>query len=81
VSNVKRKKGETFESFLRRFSKTIRESGRVLQVKKIRFHQKAINKNKRRKDALRKDIQSERDYLQKIGKLPEDDYRSYNRKR
>jgi ribosomal protein S21 len=81
VSDVKRKGGETFESFLRRFSKKLQESGRILQAKKIRFHQKISNKNKKRRDALRRNkIHDEREYLKKIGKLPEEDYKKSRRR-
>jgi ribosomal protein S21 len=82
VSDVKRKSSETFESLLRRFSRKLQESGRILQAKKIRFYQKSTNKNKRRKDALRRNrIVAEREYLQRIGKLPEEDYRSSKKRR
>lgn len=82
MSDVKRKGGETFESLLRRFSKKLQESGRILQAKKIRFHQKESNKNKKRKDALRRnEIQINREYLRKIGKLPEEDYQSSKKRR
>jgi ribosomal protein S21 len=82
VAESKRKKGETFESFLRRFSKKIQESGIILQVKKIRYHQKMDNKNKRRYVALnRNKIGAKREYLQKIGKLPYDDHKSFGNKK
>ena len=73
MSEVKRKKSETFESLLRRFHKKLQQSGRLIQSKKIRFHAKAKNKNKVRKDALRrKDIKEKREYLKKIGKLKDE---------
>ncbi|MFH1564385.1 MAG: 30S ribosomal protein S21 [bacterium] len=81
MSDVKRKAGETFESLLRRFSKKLQESGRILQAKKIRFYQKESNKNKKRKDALRRnEIKNDREYLKKIGKLPEEDYKTSRRR-
>ena len=77
---TKRKKGETFESMLRRFSKRIQQSGRVLQAKKVRFFAKAPNKNLLKKLALRKKrIKEEKEYLKKIGKLVEDDRRGGRR--
>lgn len=70
----KRKKGETFESLLRRFNKRILQSGVVLQAKKVRFKTKSPNKNLQKKLALRRlDIKAEREYLKKIGKLVEED--------
>lgn len=70
----KRKKGETFESLLRRFNKRILQSGVVLQAKKVRFKTKPANKNLQKKLALRRlTIKAEKEYLRKIGKLVEED--------
>jgi len=70
----KRKKGETFESLLRRFNKRILQSGVVLQAKKVRFKLKSPNKNLQKRLALRRlKIKGEREYLKKIGKLVEED--------
>lgn len=71
---VKRKKGESFESFLRRFKKRVIQSGIILQYKKVRFRQKAANKYHRKKSALfRKAVNAKREYLRKIGRLPEEE--------
>lgn len=73
MSEVKRKKGETFESVLRRFNKRMIQSGKILQAKKIRFLAKGANKNLNKKLALRRlKIKTQKDYLKKIGKLIED---------
>ncbi|MCX6740624.1 MAG: 30S ribosomal protein S21 [Candidatus Parcubacteria bacterium] len=73
MSEVKRKKGETFESLLRRFSKRMIQSGKILQAKKIRFIQKPENKNLNKKLALRRlKIKTKKDYLKKIGKEVEE---------
>lgn len=73
MSEVKRKKGETFESLLRRFSKRMIQSGKILQAKKIRFLTKGANKNLNKKLALRRlKIKTQKDYLKKIGKLIEE---------
>jgi len=72
MAEAKRKKGETFESMLRRFSKKVMQSGKLLQAKKIRFLTKEPNKNLAKKLALRKrDIKAKKEYLKKIGKLEE----------
>jgi ribosomal protein S21 len=72
MAEVKRKKGETFESLLRRFSKKVIQSGRILQAKKIRFLEKNTNKNLARKLALRRlKIKNKKEFLKKIGKLEE----------
>jgi ribosomal protein S21 len=79
VAEVKRKKSETFESLLRRFHKKLQQSGRLIQSRKIRFHDKPKNKNQSRKDALRRnEINAKREYLIKIGKLK--DEKTYNKK-
>jgi ribosomal protein S21 len=52
VLEVKRKPGETFESLLRRFTKKTIQSGKILQAKKIRFHQKAKTDRARKESAL-----------------------------
>jgi ribosomal protein S21 len=76
----RRKKGETFEAFLRRFNKRLIQSGKVLQFKKVRFHTNEVSRNLKRKSALsRLKIRAEREYLKKIGRLPEED--TYKRKR
>lgn len=73
VLEVKRKKGETFEGLLRRFQTRIKESGKILQAKKIRFYASAKNKNLRRKSALEKLHRTEtREFLKKIGRLKEE---------
>ncbi|MFA6993344.1 MAG: 30S ribosomal protein S21 [Patescibacteria group bacterium] len=73
MSEVKRKKGESFEALLRRFNKTTIRSGRILQAKKIQFYRKPKNKSARKTSALRsKELREKREYLRKIGKLPEE---------
>ena len=73
MAEVKRKKGETFESLLRRFSKRMMQSGKLLQAKKVRFKTKEPNKNLAKKLALRKlKIKQQKEYLKKIGKLVEE---------
>ena len=70
--NVKRKKGESFESLLRRFSRRVQASGKILQVKKIRFHQDIPSQTTLKKSALRRLSAAEkRDYLLKTGRLVE----------
>ena len=43
--DVKRKRGETFDSLLRRFNRRLQLSGRVLEAKRTRFKKKQPNKN------------------------------------
>lgn len=71
---VKRKKGETFESFLRRFSKRMMQSGTILQFKKVRYYKRPVSKGLRKKSALVRKKRAElREYMRKIGRLEEED--------
>ncbi|MDD2807817.1 MAG: 30S ribosomal protein S21 [Patescibacteria group bacterium] len=73
MSEVKRKKSETFESLLRRFHKKLQQSGRLIQSRKIRFYEKPKNRTKTRQEALRRlQIGEKREYLKKVGKLKEE---------
>ena len=73
MAEIKRKKGETFESFLRRFNKKIQQSGKLIQSRKIRFYERPKSRTKQRTDALRRiRITAKREYLKKIGKLKEE---------
>lgn len=70
---VKRRKGETFDSLLRRFQRRMQASGKILQAKKVRFHGKDPNRNKRRESALRREEMRENyEYLLKTGQLKEE---------
>jgi ribosomal protein S21 len=81
MSEVRRKKGETFESLLRRFNRRLLMSGKVLQAKKVRFYDKKLNKTKRRASALRNlGIKEKREFMIKTGKLKEEERGGYNRR-
>lgn len=78
---TKRKKGETFESLLRRFNKRVQQSGRLIQAKKGRFHERPANKRALKESALkRKEIKEKKEYLKKIGELKEEKYGSTYKK-
>ncbi|MBI2475297.1 30S ribosomal protein S21 [Candidatus Uhrbacteria bacterium] len=71
--DVKRKKGESFESLLRRFSRRLQQSGKQLEVRKLRYRASKPNKNKQRESALRRiEIREKREYLARIGQLKEE---------
>jgi ribosomal protein S21 len=75
--DVKRRKGESFESLLRRFSRRVQQSGKMLEARKFRFHVEEPNKNAKRSSALRRmEIREKRDYLMKVGKLVEEPRRN-----
>ncbi len=74
MAEVKRKRGESFESMLRRFQRRIIQSGRLLQAKKVRFHARDKSKTARKESALRRlELRAKREYLIRTGKLREED--------
>lgn len=69
---VKKKDNESFESLVRRFTKKIIQSGKVIQAKKIRFYQKPLNKSAKKRRAINRELmKKQKEYLRKIGKLDE----------
>jgi ribosomal protein S21 len=73
VVDVKRRKGESFESLLRRFSRRIQQSGNMLEARKLRFYKKTPTKNRNQESALRRlEIKEDREYLIKAGKFVEE---------
>jgi ribosomal protein S21 len=82
MAEVKRKKSESFESLLRRFTRRVQDSGRLLQAKKIRFHTGDKSKNLQRETALRREyLRAKKDYLIKTGQAVEEDFRRKKRRR
>jgi len=73
MAEFKRKKGESFESFLRRFNRGLKNS-RVLMVARDKqvLHPKK-NKRRQKESALKSlELRSQKDYLRKTGKLKEE---------
>lgn len=69
---VRRRQNEGVESFLRRFSRRVQNSGVLLQARKIRFHARKKSKTKRREDARRRaELTKERERLLKMGEIDE----------
>ncbi len=76
---VKKKDNESFESLIRRFTRKTIQSGKLIQAKKVRFHQKPETKRALKARALRREeLRKQREYLRKIGKL--DDLMENNRR-
>ncbi|KKS53402.1 MAG: hypothetical protein UV82_C0004G0017 [Candidatus Magasanikbacteria bacterium GW2011_GWD2_43_18] len=73
MSEIKRKKGESFEAFMRRTKQSWRNSGSILQARKIQYFipSKSKNVGKKRAVKLAKKV-SKFNYLKKTGKLPVD---------
>ncbi|MBI2551008.1 30S ribosomal protein S21 [Candidatus Uhrbacteria bacterium] len=74
MAEVKRRRNESFEGVLRRFSRRISESGRLLEARKRRFHGGSPTKNAARKSALRRIKKgTQREWLIKSGRVSEAD--------
>ncbi len=73
----KRKKGESFESFLRRFNKRLQLDGKLMLVRKSRYHKDDPNKRQVRLSALvRKELREKRAYERRVGKI-KDEFRQW----
>jgi len=69
----KRKKGESFESFLRKFNKKLIQSGKLMEARHKQRRNSKLSKNEQRKSALiRMKTRAEKEYLRKIGKLKDE---------
>ena len=78
MTEFKRKKGESFEGFLRRFNKTLIRSRKLSEVRSRQYRQQKNNKNKQKEYALvSKERREKRNYLLKIGKLKDEPRRRW----
>ena len=69
---VKRKKGETFESLLRRFARHLIRSNKLNLAKEKRYFAKKGSRNAQKSSTLvRIKMGQRREYLKKIGRLEE----------
>jgi len=76
VAEFKRKKGESFESFLRRFNKGLKQSGRLFVARKKQHLEPRKNKRQQKEYALSSlRLRKEKDFLRKTGKLVEDNFK------
>ena len=68
-----RRKGESFESCFRKFTRRIQQSGTLLQKRKYRFYEKDPSDAKEKESALRRlKMGAKREYLIRTGQLVED---------
>lgn len=80
MAEFKRKKGESFEGFLRRFNKGLKQSKRLPEARARQYLRSSETKAKQKKYALvSMKLRSKREYLRKIGKLPEEDIKPKRR--
>lgn len=76
MSDLKRKKNESFESFMRRVKQQWQRSGTILQARKIQYFTGKQSKNVQRKLAVSKVKKGAKlDLLRKNGKLPAEEYK------
>ncbi|MBU1895484.1 hypothetical protein KJ641_01280 [Patescibacteria group bacterium] len=74
MSDIKRKRGESFDAFMRRVKRRWMQSGRLLQARKVKFFIPKKSKNIQRFSAIRKvNLISKTNYLRKIGKIKDED--------
>lgn len=71
--DVKRKQNESVEGLIRRFSQRVLQSRVIFRAKAVKYHTKPKTKRQIKDNALRrKYIREKKNYLQKIGQLPDD---------
>ncbi len=69
----KRKKDESFESFLRRFNKRMQQSGALREARGAQYHKRAKSENLNKRSALISlEMKKKYEYLRKIGKLKDE---------
>jgi ribosomal protein S21 len=82
VSELKRKKNETFEAFMRRVKQQWQRSGKIFQARKIQYFDPKKSKNVQRKQAVKYAHKVEKtNFLRKTGKLPAEKNTFQNRRR
>ncbi len=73
MAEFKRKKGESFEAFLRRFNKRLISSGKLHLARQKKYLKKDKSRNELKKSTLElHKIRSKKEYLKKIGKLKDE---------
>lgn len=82
MAEVRRRKGESFESLLRRFSRRMQLSGKTLQTRKIRFYTGEPTKRQLRSSALhRAKTRAKREWMLKTGLVTEEELREEQKSR
>jgi len=76
MADFKRKSGESFESFLRKFKKGLKNSKRLEKARSKQHLESKKTKRLAKKRALTSlDLRKKNEYLRRIGKLPESNMR------
>jgi len=72
MADFKRKPGESFESFLRKFKRGLKNSKRLEKARSKQHLEQKVTKRLQKKKALTGlALRKKNEYLRKIGKLPE----------
>ena len=80
MSQTLRKKGESFDAFLRRTKKSWQDSGRIFEVRKGQVFTGKRTKRARRQSALARIGKKARmEYLKNTGKMSKKDLETYRR--
>lgn len=81
-NKIERKKGESFDAFLRRTKRLWLRSGKILEVRRRQNFKSDKSKNMQNKSAVRREkLISKTSYLQRIGRIPEETNRFRRKKR
>ena len=79
--NVTKKKGESFESLFRRFSRRVQSSGKMLTARSKRFYERPANRNKQHESAVRRlEKKADFEYRLRTGNVTEQELRSLRRR-
>jgi ribosomal protein S21 len=72
MADFKRKPGESFEGFLRKFKRGLKNSKKLDKARSKKHLESKTTKQKQKKKALiGLELQKKNEYLRKIGKMPE----------
>lgn len=75
MSQIERKKNESFDAYMRRIKREWRNQGKIVEVRKNQYFTPKKSKNVKRTATVKKvQTQSKLAYLKKIGKIAPDQY-------
>lgn len=76
MADFKRKPGESFEGFLRKFKRALKNSKRLEKARSKKYLEPTKNQQAQKKKALiGLELSKKNEYLRRIGKLPESNIR------
>ncbi len=82
LPEVKRKKGETFESFIRRFNRRLIQSKMIREVKSKSHFEREESRNRQKSNTLARKVYRERmEFLKKTGRLPREILEAQNKRK